>query len=334
MDFIRDALRGKFSTHRQPVPPSPEPPEQPPHPLDTLPRLPSPRRPITPLPALPQHPHSPFFALPPELRNQIYLLLLSAHTFHLDLRYTTTSTGTTPHSLRGATLACPPAWRWRSSTCHRRPTSHALAHRALALLRCCRLADREVHPVLYGANTLHVETGAVVLHTAALLPAAGLVTEESMWECAGHVGMESGPGAFWVLVGRLPEAFPGLVALEVLVGGLFRAHQGGLNEQPLRSRRWVLDAMDGVVRGFGGRLGEEGVVAMAGPVFDKLIGRDLERARRVEAREGMWVQFWRPVSVAVGEETVETGYWVRRVAEETAQAEWMDSQLEALASSI
>jgi hypothetical protein len=37
-------------------------------------------------------------------------------------------------------------------------------------------------------------------------------------------------------------------------------------------------------------------------------------AERVELREGMWLQFWRPVRVARGEGmVVETGYWVRRV---------------------
>ncbi|KAK4201400.1 hypothetical protein QBC40DRAFT_264296 [Triangularia verruculosa] len=102
MDFIRDALRGRRSRQHEGEP-SPPPGTVPRHALDTLPTLPVPRRPLTPTPPHPQHLSSPFFKLPPEIRQQIYPLVLANREIHLDMRYTAVETQRgTPHSTRGA----------------------------------------------------------------------------------------------------------------------------------------------------------------------------------------------------------------------------------------
>ncbi|KAL2163981.1 hypothetical protein VTH06DRAFT_3194, partial [Thermothelomyces fergusii] len=72
------------------------------HALDSLPRLPPRRRPITPVPAEPQWRQDQdrpchFFRLPPEIRLQIYRLVLAGREIHIDMRYTAADT-TTPHS--------------------------------------------------------------------------------------------------------------------------------------------------------------------------------------------------------------------------------------------
>jgi hypothetical protein len=71
--------------------------------------------------------------------------------------------------------------------------------------------------------------------------------------------------------------------------------------------------MDAVARAFGGRLGEC-VMAMTHLAFDRIMEEERASAEKVESMAGRWLQFWRPVSVACGDEVLETGYWVRRVS--------------------
>ncbi len=372
MGFLRDALAGKVklgSLSRRPKPSAPSSDaddddnnnHRRAHALDTLPCLPSPRRPLTPLPAHLQHLQSPFFTLPAELRHEIYLLLLAPHELHLDMRYTAVHT-TTPHSTAGATISSAGrTWRWRASTCHRRPSSHPLADRcawggrspptacylfsspcqipreALGLLLSCRQAYREVCPVLYGHNTFHISTGALVLYTHRLLPVERAamvrrlvfrVIDRSAWEYAAeHLGIEPGMGAYRALIGRVPDAFPGLRAVEVVVTGLLRVQTvSGVAVETGEMRACVLEAMDGVVRAYEGRLGREAVLALGAAAFDRFMAGERDEAEEVvEEENGMWMQFWRPV-------TDEMGYWVRRVADESADE--LDLQLQALEASL
>ncbi|KAH6838488.1 hypothetical protein B0I37DRAFT_239679 [Chaetomium sp. MPI-CAGE-AT-0009] len=360
MGFIRQVLSGKLISRRQqqqhekaevetPTTLVPFPPD---HALANLPTLPYPRRPITPTPAHPQQPTSPFFRLPPELRHQIYLLVLAGREIHLDMRYTAAETST-PHSTAGASLNSARRWHWRASTCHRHPAAQPLADRCgwggppptachlfsgvtpcgvgpevLALLCACRLAYREVVDVLYAANTFHVGTGSVVLYTPRLLPAerTGVmrrlvyrVTEESVWDYAeDHLGIEPGLPAYRVLLGRLPRAFPALVELMVLVEGALdrgHVHWGRGEREPLDPgavRECLLEAMDGVVKEFGSQLGEC-VLAMGHAAFDRVLGEEIAAAETVEVNQGMWLQFWRPVGAVRRRGPLDTGYWVRRV---------------------
>ena len=274
---------------------------------------------------------------------------------------------TTPHSTAGATLTGTRTWRWRASTCHRDPAYPSLADRcgwggrspptacalypspctipreALSLLLTCRQTYREVAPVLYGANTLHISTGALVLYTERLVPAARAreirrlvyrLSEESAWTHAREeLGIEPGPEAYRVLLGRVPEAFPGLRGLEVVVIGLLHIGVEGVSIEGAVMRGCVLEGMDGVVRRFGGEL-RECVLVLGAVAYDRLMEEERVVAERVEMHEGRWLQFWRPVRVVLeGGMVVETGYWVRRVFEGTIDAE-MDLQLEALSLAI
>ncbi|KAK4033677.1 hypothetical protein C8A01DRAFT_49790 [Parachaetomium inaequale] len=375
MGFIRQVLRGKLPSRRRQRNNEPEqspPPTAPIHALDTLPSLPIPRRPLTPTPPHPQQqPPSPFFRLPPELRQQIYRLVLSTREIHLDMRYTAAET-TTPHSTRGAYLEPSRRWRWRASTCHRHPDAQPLSDRCgwggppltachlfpgttcsvgrevLGLLLACRLAYREVVEVLYGENTFHVGTGAVVLYTDRLLPRERAravrrlvyrVTEESVWGYAEeHLGIAPGLEAYGVLLGRVPRAFPGLVELVVVVQGALemgRVHWGRGRRDLLEAgatRHCLLGAMDAVVRGFGGRLGEC-VLAMRHTAFDRIMEAERVSAEKFESRAGKWVQFWRPVTVACGDEMLEAGYWVRRASPEENAGPQLYYDLGALSSS-
>ncbi|KAK3295357.1 uncharacterized protein B0H64DRAFT_144795 [Chaetomium fimeti] len=362
MGFIRQVLNKKLINRRQQQPQQQHgnPDEPPPttlipfppnHALADLPTLPYPRRPLTPTPAHPQQPTSPFFRLPPEIRHQIYQLVLAGREMHLDMRYTAAETST-PHSTAGASLHSARRWHWRASTCHRHPAAQPLADRCgwggppptachlfpdtscgvgaevLGLLCACRLAYREVVDVLYAGNRFHVGTGSVVLYTPRLLPAERTgavrrlvyrVTEESVWDYAeDHLGIEPGLPAYRVLLGRLPRAFPALVGLMVLVeGALERGHvHWGRGERapldPGAVRECLLEAMDGVVRDFGAQLGEC-VLAMGHAAFDRVMGEESARAEKVEVNQGMWLQFWRPVGPSRRRGRLDAGYWVRRV---------------------
>lgn len=350
---LNTRLSRRRQQKQPPSPSPPSSPAPPAHALDTLPTLPHPRRPLTPTPPHPQ-PQSPFFTLPAELRLKIYHLLLTSPTpIHLDLRYTAAHTPA-PHSTATASLLPSRAWRWSASHCHRHPLSPSalsdccttggapptacalydkpcgIGREVLSLLRACRAAYREAAAVLYATNTFHVGSGALLLYTPRLLPAerAGAVrravvsvTEANVWDYAQeHLGIEGGLAAYAALIGRVRLAFPGLVGLEVVVkGALARGRVGGERGElgaldGGEVRGCLLGAMDGVVAGYGGRLGEDCVLTMGVEAFDRVMEGELAGAERVELREGVWLQFWRPVRVARGEGTVvETGYWVRRV---------------------
>ena len=382
MGFFRQVLTGRLPSgrRRQREPEQQEPEKETPaprHALDTLPSLPIPRRPITPIPPDPQQqqlPPSHFFRLPPEIRQQIYRLVLAGREIHLDMRYTAAET-TTPHSTQGASLSPHGRrWQWHASTCHRHPAAQPLVDRCtwgggpptachlyssyssspaggsttaendtwcgvgpevLGLLLSCRLAYRECVGLVYGENVLHIGTGALVLHTDRLLPpsrAADVrklvlrVTEKSVWDYADeHLGIRpAGLHAYRVLLGRLPLAFPRVRSLMVVVHGSLewgQVHWGRGERDPLDPvavRDCLLEAMDAVVRGFGGGLGEC-ILAMGHTAFDRVMDGEKTSADKVEEGEGMWLQFWRPVTVTRMKEgdpspVVDTGYWIRRVS--------------------
>ncbi|KAL2165898.1 hypothetical protein VTG60DRAFT_3616 [Thermothelomyces hinnuleus] len=224
----------------------------------------------------------------------------------------------------------------------------------LGLLRACRLTYRECVGLVYGENVVHVGSGALLLHTEALLPrerAASVralvvrVAEEAAWDYADeHLGLRPGLDAYHAMLGRLPRAFPGLRALTVALHGSLRRgrvrwRQGERDPlDPAQVRHCLLETMDAVVRGYnnsnnnnnnnnnnhaGAPALAECVLALAHDAFDRVMGGDRAAADKVqESKEGSsssaWVQFWRPVTVAPGalggEATLETGYWVRRVS--------------------
>lgn len=200
----------------------------------------------------------------------------------------------------------------------------------MGMILSCRLAYREVVDVLYGKNTFHVSTGSVVLYTESLLPTERAstvtrlvyqVTEESVWLYAHeHLGIVEGFPAYKMLIGRVPTAFPGLMKLEVVVqGSLERGRAGGRTEfAPLDVgdvRDCLLSAMDAAVVKFGRPL-KECALAMRHRAFDRVMDGERHAAAKVESRQGLWLQFWRPLEVNREKRLFETGYWVRRVSPE------------------
>jgi hypothetical protein len=354
MDRIREVIRSRREARRRLCDGEQYQPCTPPrHALDTLARLPlTGRRPITPAPPHPQQFTSPFFKLPPELRHQIYRLVLANRELHIDMRYTAVESQT-PHSTAGASFAPDRRWRWRASTCHRHPDAQPIAdacswggpaptacdlfdtpcgvgREVLGLLCCCRMAYREVVEVLYAENRFHVINGALVLYTSVLLPgvrAAAVrslvlqITEETVWDYAKeHLGIERGLGVYRALLERVPDAFPGLTRLMVVAQGSLverRWADGRMErvEPPSEEpvvKDCLLASMDAAVKGFR-RPMRKCVLAMRHRAFDRVMAEERAAAENVEAREDRWLQFWRPLSVAPWRgEAFETGYWVRR----------------------
>ena len=63
----------------------------------------------------------------------------------------------------------------------------------------------------------------------------------------------------------------------------------------------------------------ECTLAMGHAAFDRVMDEERADAETVESQQGMWLQFWRPVSVSLapgGKALDDTGYWVRRVSPE------------------
>lgn len=246
MDLLHDAFE-RLPTYQDDEPEAAEPVSRG-HPLFGLPRLPHPRRPITPIPADPQL-NSTFFKLPPELRQQVYLPLLSGRILHFDLCYTH-AVILTPHSDEGLQFEPNCRWRWQASTCHRHPQAQAISDQCVergmpptsckdhdtpcgigkdvfGLLLCCRLAYREAVEMLYAKNTFHLTTGAPLLFTERLLPAERSsavtsliiqVTRKALWTfSAEELGLQPGIPSHMTLLSRIPRAFPGLKTLQLVV---------------------------------------------------------------------------------------------------------------------
>ncbi|KAL2163982.1 hypothetical protein VTH06DRAFT_3195 [Thermothelomyces fergusii] len=218
-----------------------------------------------------------------------------------------------------------------------------IGREVLGLLLACRQTYRECVGLVYGENVVHVSSGVLLLYTEALLPRgraeavralAVRVAETTVWDhAAEHCGVRPGLDAYRAVLARLPRAFPRLRALTVsLHGSLRRGRVRGLLEplDPAEVRGCLLEAMDGVVRGYvqnrathGGCDLAECVLALAHDAFDRVMGADHAAAERVEESKQAggaiaWVQFWRPVAVAPGTHgggaPREAGYWVRRVS--------------------
>ncbi|KAH6624118.1 hypothetical protein B0J18DRAFT_168535 [Chaetomium sp. MPI-SDFR-AT-0129] len=203
----------------------------------------------------------------------------------------------------------------------------------LGLMMCCRTVYREVVDIVYAENTFHIGTGALVLYTEKLLvrERAAVIrslvvrlTLKTAWDYADeHLGIDLGLLAYEKVIGRIPDGFPGLRRLIVCVEGklergsvvLRGSYVTRAELDPQTTRDYLLGSMDGVVKRYGGQLGEC-VLMMGEDGFDRVMGDEREKAERVEAAGDM-VQFWSPVNVADGNNSVQQGYWVRRVSTNT-----------------
>ncbi|OIW34317.1 hypothetical protein CONLIGDRAFT_626347 [Coniochaeta ligniaria NRRL 30616] len=352
MDWLRDAFQ-RLSAHHQDDEPEPAEPPSHGHALASLPNLPSPRRPITPIPANPQL-ESTFFKLPPELRQQIYRLLLSGRTLHIDMRYTAAETST-PHSTKGVHLSPTRRWRWRASTCHRHPSAQAISDRcgwggppptacdehstpcgigkeALGLLLCCRLAYREAVQILYAENTFHTNTGALLLFTDRLLPPerSGAITsliyqvtpESVLTYSEEHLGLQPGMQAVMTLLSRIPKAFPGLKRLHIVIDDIVvRGVWPGLRDlqlpMPFETQSRVNNMLlspADLVVTLYQGRLKEFVLIMDHRAFDRLVADQSAAADRVESVDGKYLQFWKRVAVPHVGRKIDKGYWVRRVS--------------------
>jgi hypothetical protein len=352
MDRLRSVV-GKLSSNRKNQDLEIPEPARPRHAVDTLPSLPSPRRPITSVTLNPQL-GSTFFKLPAEIRQEIYRLVISNRVIHMDMRYTSVET-TTPHSTKGAVFATQRRWRWRASTCHREPgapvsndtcgwggppptacdkhdTPCGVGAEVLGLLLCCRLGYREAVEVLYGENTFHISTGALLLYTDRLLPVERsssitsliyYLTPESMWYYARtHLGLEPGNAAISALLSRIPIAFPSLKRLQVVLpSGMSMAvllegeRIRGIPVAPHDNdclRPHILSHIDNLVGAFRHTLEECSVIVMIDEeTFDYVAAGDDQIAETVESPTGARAQYWRRIPDADRDGAVNTGYWVR-----------------------
>ncbi|KAK4165604.1 hypothetical protein QBC43DRAFT_315516 [Cladorrhinum sp. PSN259] len=311
----------------------PSEPDRPPaHALDTLPTLPTPRRPLTAVNTDPQL-TSTFFRLPPEIRQQIYRLLLSGRTFHFDMRYTSTE-ASTPHSTKGAQFGVDKAWRWRANTCHRHPDASVVSDRCswggpsptacdqfstpcgvgpevMSFLLCCRLAYREAVQVIYAENTFHITAGALLLYNSSLLPVerssaiTSLVytcTVETVWDHAPeHLRLKRGVHAYRTLLARIPVAFPSLKKFQFVLtnNATLRILRGQSLAvvppvQDTPLKETLLRPFDTTVAAFGQRL-EECVFIMNHGSSSTVRDEISEVAEKSEHLEGKWVQYWRPI---------------------------------------
>ncbi|KAK4143111.1 uncharacterized protein C8A04DRAFT_12616 [Dichotomopilus funicola] len=203
----------------------------------------------------------------------------------------------------------------------------------LGLMMSCRTVYREVVDIVYAENTFHIGTGALVLYTEKLLVrerAAAVrslvvrLTLKTVWDYADeHLGIDLGLLAYEKLIGRIPDGFPGLRRLVVCVEGklergsvvLRGSYVTRAELDPETTRDYLLGSMDGVVKRYGVQLGEC-VLMMGEDGFDRVMGGEREKAEKVES-EGDTIQFWSPVSVTDGKDSVQQGYWVRRVSTNT-----------------
>ncbi|KAK3991447.1 hypothetical protein QBC44DRAFT_341039 [Cladorrhinum sp. PSN332] len=327
-------------------------PDRPLHALDTLPTLPVPRRPLTPVSTNPQL-NSTFFKLPPEIRQQIYRLLVSGREIHVDMRYSSTE-ASIPHSTKGAVFGTDRVWRWRASTCHRHPDASILQDRCpwggphptacsefdtpcgvgpevMTLLLCCRLAYREAVQVVYAENTFHITAGALLLYNSSLLPVerssavTSLVytcTVETVWDYAPeHLRVKRGVHAYRALVAGIPIAFPSLKRLQLVLKNdanlrIIRGQSLAVPPPIVRdtpTKEILLQPLDAAVAAFQQRL--DCALIMSQSSGSSLRDEIAEAAEKSESLEGKWEQFWRPIaSDAAVEELVNKGYWIRIVS--------------------
>lgn len=325
------------------------------HALATLPSLPAVRRPVTA--TVPDRQLDSFFfgKLPPEIRQQIYLIILAGREIHLDMRYSAAET-VTPHSTAGAFINDVRQWRWRAHTCHRHPDAATLADscgwggppptackmydspceigkEVLGLLLSCRMAYREGIDILYGNNTFHITSGALLLYTPLLLPAArsaavtsliySVKSETVELYAKEHLALQPGLSAYEQLILRIAPAFPSLKKLSVAIpsavaGEFWRRCNAG--EQHIVATphfaQWqefltsfLLRPMDRIVESFEVPL-EECVYLVESQMFVVLVGTAGDASHRPAfGKDGQ--QFWRSC-VPRTAETPERGYWIRR----------------------
>ncbi|KAB5522076.1 hypothetical protein GE09DRAFT_500333 [Coniochaeta sp. 2T2.1] len=313
------------------------------HALESLPTLPTRSRPITPLPPNPQL-DSLFFKLPPELRNQVYRLLFCDRELHVDMRYTATET-LIPHSTERVQFDPDRRWRWRASTCHRHPDANVLFDKCgwggppptacaehdtpctigmLGFVLSCRLAYRETLPLIYITNTIHINTGALLLHTEKLLrpemsstirSLVYQVTLESVLTYSEkHLGLTKGVLAYTALLTRIPKAFPGLKELRILldddvVKDIYPSALDG--RLPPWGAPWtctcpLFEPIEAIVGLYKGRL-QQFVVIVGNKTFSQFLAYWRPPTERVGLGDDSGFQFWRSVSAYYYLEGVEGG---------------------------
>lgn len=332
------------------------------HPVTRLPALPKDRRPLTAQSPNPQL-MSPFFKLPPELRQQIYRILFSGREIHLDMRYTAVDTST-PHSTAGAVLHDSTRWQWRASSCHRHPDINAVADRCgwggppptrcdmfdtpcgigkgtMEFMLSCRLAYREGVVALYGDNTFHIGTGALIMHGRRLIVPARLETVMSLifhvrtetieQYATEHLGLPRGWNAYNLLIGMLPFTFPSLRRLEIVVAGMWTTFGNPSGEvlypvqdQPV-GKMAFFQPVDSIVLRYGQQL-KECILVYQSYIFEEFLldeerllsspesGGALAAGQRTECGKD-WVQYWRRCDAGTDRatSTQAPGYWIRKV---------------------
>lgn len=224
------------------------------------------------------------------------------------------------------------------TACYKFDTSCCVGKEVMGLLLSCRMMYREAVQVLYAENTFHITTGALLLYTNRLLPQerSGAITRliyrvtaESMLTYAEeHLGLEPGVPAYTALLTRIPEAFPALKNLQIVIdAAVVRSVWPGLGNldiplpEETRSAmtEMLLKPVDLVVQLYQEQL-KECVIVLDHMAFDHMLADHSAVAERPESVDGQYLQFWRPISEEDG--PANTGYWVRSAGISDARAGW------------
>lgn len=309
-------------------------------PLAALPSLPSPRpRAITPPPSEPNltsaTANSPFFQrLPAELRHLILVFAFGNRAVHMDLELARPLIASADPRERDTNGEC--TWRWRSSLCHRVPPGGSRGGEddalwrdgcrwgqgcgegeehvarcqvgAMGWLRACRRAYGEGMAVLYGTNTIHMDSFPLMLHLPRLLlgQTLGMITAvEMVWSFEAwpkdvwHMRLTP-QRAFTDLVQLLPHALPCLVRLYLSMWGSMLC----LGDEPTaemvdEAEKNLVAPVDEMVRKLLRARLRECTVEFPYSLFEPL--------DRKSGRSEM-LRFWRPVGA---KDRCERGYWIK-----------------------
>ncbi|KAH8901230.1 hypothetical protein GQ53DRAFT_835114 [Thozetella sp. PMI_491] len=296
-----------------------------------------------------------FFGLPAELRRQIYLLAFGAREIHLDLAYSRVDIQA-PHSIDTLDLRAERTWTWGVSVCHRDPradtswdhcgtgdyptvcTGNPLDCRvgAWGWLLSCQQAYVEGSEVLFTTNRFYTSSGVIVLHAPRIITHAhtnmimhlSLTVQEGsiMDHARAHLRLQPGWPAYRALVSAIPDSFPGLKRLDLVVPGRWRGAlwQDHSLDGTVTSPRWedpdtvarFLEPVDKLMRAFRGQL-EECQFVMERQTFDSLMTDQILTASRVESGPFMehltWERYWRSANLPNEAMPKDLGYWLKRV---------------------
>ncbi len=202
-------------------------------------------------------------------------------------------------------------------------------------LLSCRQAYVEGLGAVFRANRVLVSTGALVLHTPRLLRSecsAGVrdvvlrLSHASLVRHArDHLGLDPGLPAYRALVGRIPDAFPGLTRLELIVetdgqppSSSWWWHDTDETDDRVQPAQLLLGPVDAVVAAFDGRLDECQLVVADwlyhGPLLSRDVDVDVDVAAAVRVETGLSVErYWRPLPGGPARLRPRLGYWVKTV---------------------